>query len=120
MPRSVTAKFNLPHASLLEYNKKQCTDFSHFKFSRTKLLSAGMDHATYECVFECTAGKDIPEIGMTTGDYVGVHGAFHFLYQWEGTAEGWTGTVSDEAARAWKIVEQKDIFVPVGVTWKFK
>jgi ketosteroid isomerase-like protein len=49
---------------------------------------------------------DLPHMGLKAGDTLRFVGVSLFWWRWEGEGAEWDGSLSDEAVRGWKIVEE--------------
>ncbi|KAI1266413.1 hypothetical protein F5Y18DRAFT_425655 [Xylariaceae sp. FL1019] len=68
------------------------------------------------CEMRCEgrAGIDLPGLGVKAGETVTHVGVSLFWWGWEGDDEEWDGSLSEEAVRGWKIVEEH-AYYQVGV-----
>jgi hypothetical protein len=60
-----------------------------------------------ELVCEGEPAVELPNLGLKAGEKMVMTGVTLFEWRWEGPGEAWDGSLSDEAVRGWKIIEER-------------
>jgi hypothetical protein len=78
-----------------------------FDITESKTTAFNPEFVALELVCEGEPAVDLPNLGMHAGDKMVMTGVTLFWWRWEGPGEEWDGSLSDEAVRGWKIIEER-------------
>ena len=81
-----------------------------FRITDPKITGFTPEFVAAEMKCEGEAAIDLPHIGLKAGETMHLVGVSLFWWKWEGEGAQWDGSLSDEAVRGWKIVQERSYY----------
>ena len=81
-----------------------------FRITEPKITGFTPEFVAAEMKCEGEAIIDLPHAGLKAGETLHLVGVSLFWWKWEGEGAQWDGSLSDEAVRGWKIVQERSYY----------